>query len=92
MKIRNPWSSETFCGKGSDTDFEFWTSDLLRQANHQVEDDGCFYLTIEDFHQSVLYLTVNYYHPGWVHNYIQNIADDGGSKVFLFDVEPYQAG
>ena len=55
-------------------------------------DDGIFWISVEEFKKSMLYLVVSYYHPGWWHNYIPVKGDDGLLHTFLFDIKPGQEG
>lgn len=58
VKMRNPWGAETFHGSFSDSDAR-WTEELLEAASHTVANDGIFWITIEDYHNSFLQTWVN---------------------------------
>ena len=77
VKVRNPWSSEIYNGKANDNDSQFWNAKLRKELNHYSADDGLFWITIEEFYKSMLYVIISYYHKGWYHNYYENLGDDG---------------
>jgi hypothetical protein len=87
IKCRNPWSSETFCGICSDKDTDFWRSSAKKRLDHELQDDGIFYITLEDFHKSMLYMVVSNYEENWYHNYIENIGDDGEKHYYMFEIK-----
>ena len=47
VKMRNPWGHETYHGPWSDEDDSAWSSDLLDEANHEIGNDGIFFMPIE---------------------------------------------
>jgi len=61
IKLRNPWSSETYCGICSDEDTDFWSSNNKKALKHEIQDDGVFYITVECFWENMLYAVVSYY-------------------------------
>lgn len=87
IKMRNPWSTEKYAGDASDIDKNFWTNFMQVQIPHIRQDDGCFWITVEEFHKTMLYIVVSYYHEDWWHNYIRNQGDDGKEHTFLFDID-----
>lgn len=48
MQLRNPWGVETFKGRWSDKS-HLWTDDLLKQANHTLDNDGKHHMAFEDY-------------------------------------------
>jgi hypothetical protein len=86
IKIRNPWSSEGYVGELSDTDLSFWTTETLVTNNHELKNDGIFWISLKQFYNSMLYMVVTKFHQGWTHNYIISKDDDGNEHTFLFDV------
>lgn len=91
IKLRNPWSSETYCGVCSDEDTRFWRK-AGKDLDHEAQDDGVFYVTLEEFHKSMLYMVVSYYEENWFHNYIEAIGDDGEKHNYLFEIKKGQEG
>ena len=58
----------------------------MKNEKHELLDDGVFWITIEEFHKSMLYVVVSFYHDDWFHNYITQKDDDGEKHTFLFDI------
>ena len=50
---------ETFNGTWSDTS-DFWTDELRQEADHVHNDDGKFFISIEDYLQYLAYTTISY--------------------------------
>jgi calpain-15 len=49
IQLRNPWGSFEWNGDWADDDEENWTPDLRREAGWSSEDDGTFFMSLEDF-------------------------------------------
>lgn len=56
--------------------------------NHILQDDGVFWITIDEFFNTFLYVVVSFYQENWYHNYIFNEGDDGLQHYYVFDVLP----
>lgn len=48
VQIRNPWGSTEWLGDYSDED-SIWTPELSRECGHMVQNDGTFFMTLNDF-------------------------------------------
>lgn len=48
VKIRNPWSIEAYNGPWNDKD-PVWTPQLLKQAGHELGNDGIFFMPFHNF-------------------------------------------
>ena len=59
LGLRNPWGQETFNGTWSDTS-DAWTDELREEANHLSNDDGKFFISIEDYLKYLEYTTINF--------------------------------
>ena len=57
MKIRNPWNFEYFRGDWSDSSSQ-WNRELLAEAEHEILQDGEYYMSIEDFKENFEVVTV----------------------------------
>ena len=86
INMRNPWSTERFRGTYSDKDWRFWSNEMLHQLDHKRVDDGSFWISVEDFQSTMLYMVVSYWHPKWWHSFKRNEGDDGKEHSYVFDV------
>ena len=59
LALRNPWGLEKFNGTWSDSD-DSWTDELREEANHTNNDDGKFFISIEDYKQYLEYTNFNF--------------------------------
>ena len=64
VSIRNPWGREKWHGAWS-KDSELWTAKFKKEADEKSEDDGIFYMSVEDFHKWFESTTVSYDTAGW---------------------------
>ena len=87
IKLHNPWTQETYKGKCSESNAEFWTDELKAELGHTIKDDGVIWLTVEEFKASMLYACVTLYNKDNYHNYIHSEGDEGETKTFLFTLE-----
>lgn len=71
IRIRNPWSTEAFEGKAHDDDEDFWQQEVKNQVGHVSQEDGCFWMTLDEFYETMLYITISFYHDDWYHSYIE---------------------
>ena len=59
LALRNPWAREAFNGTWSDTS-DAWTDELREEANHLSNNDGKFFISIEDYIKYLEYTTVSF--------------------------------
>jgi len=78
VEMRNPWGIEKFAGDWSSSSSK-WTDDLLRQADHTLENDGKYFMSFEDYLENLEYTDISWDVTGWEHS---------GFMVFN-DNEPY---
>ena len=64
VKMRNPWGAETYSGKFSDGSSD-WNAELLEEVEHKQDDDGVFYMPVEDYHTSIETTFVSYDTTCW---------------------------
>jgi hypothetical protein len=64
VSIRNPWGKEKWHGAWS-KDSKLWTAPLKKEAGEKGEDEGIFYMSIEDFRKWFESTTVSYDTTGW---------------------------
>ena len=50
IKVRNPWAKESFTGDYSDSS-PLMTQAVRNELNHQVGDDGAFYMSLEQYYE-----------------------------------------
>lgn len=61
-KIRNPWGTETYSGSWSDSNL---TSEQIEALEHSMDNDGIFYMPLEEFHATYDNVGINYYRDDW---------------------------
>ena len=63
VKVRNPWATEGYHGDWSDKS-ELWTDELRAEVGAVVSNDGVFFMTIDDFKETmeVLFWSWNVQH------------------------------
>lgn len=49
LKLRNPWSQDVWKGDWSDSDTSHWNAQTKAAFGYEKADDGCFFITFEDF-------------------------------------------
>ena len=59
LALRNPWGKETFNSTWSDSS-EAWTEELREEANHTSNNDGKFFISIEDYKEYLEYTTISF--------------------------------
>ena len=85
LKVRNPWGYETYTGDYSDSS-PLMTEAVREELGHQIGDNGCFYMTMEQFFDQIYYTSINYDTESWHHAYFLALDDDGqGSSRGLFN-------
>lgn len=75
LQVRNPWHKEYYNGTWSDSS-EVWTEEVLAELGHTQEDDGFFYIPIEDFPLNFGAFTVARDVNNWSHSHVYVAADD----------------
>lgn len=73
--MRNPWSSEKFTGNWS-KDSPLWTDALKKEVGETSENDGIFFMSIEDYMAQVAYTEFNYDTTDWHTASFLKIGDD----------------
>lgn len=64
LYVRNPWGSKEWSGKWSDKDpdWDFYKSQV---SNFEIKDDGCFYISFNDYDKFFYITTICYYVEGY---------------------------
>ena len=91
VELRNPWGSEKWFGPWSDSSTE-WTDDLRKQVDHLSDNDGKFFMSIEDYIWQIEYTEFNMDVTKWSHSYYSVIGDDepvNRGAVFAGDDKEY---
>lgn len=73
IKLRNPWCTREWQGDWSDGDTKNWTDRLRKLANFQAEDDGYFYMSVQDYLKTFEFTTVGALgtnHSEWKHTWV----------------------
>ena len=59
VELRNPWGIEKFVGDWSSSS-DLWTEDLLRQADHTLENDGKYFISFNDYLNNLEYTDISW--------------------------------
>jgi len=51
VKARNPWGGEGYRGVWSDKDTAKWTPEAKNALNHELGNDGAFFIPFSEFHK-----------------------------------------
>tara|TARA_B110000285_G_C15066598_1_gene585487 strand:- start:808 stop:1293 length:486 start_codon:yes stop_codon:yes gene_type:complete len=51
LKLKNIWGTQTWNGKGCNSEDPFWTKELIEECNPDVWDEGEFFILYEDYLQ-----------------------------------------
>lgn len=86
LRIRNPWGNFEWTGKWSDSSPEWNATTKALVPDHEVKDDGTFYIEYSDYlvHFSETY--INYFSPLYIaktYNVPAEIADQGIVTEFV---------
>lgn len=78
VKLRNPWGEEGYSCDYSD-DSHHWTPELKKEAGakQKPEDDGIFFMTIENYYTQGLVTVVSYDTTGWFEDHFLMLNDKG---------------
>ena len=92
VKIRNPWDQEFYAGPWSDSASIWSNEELLTKASHELENDGEFFVSIEDWTQLFESITIAQDVQGWKRSNHEVLGDDlpvNRQQVFLNDSTKY---
>ena len=67
--LRNPWGREEYNGAWSDGDRRRWTPSEKAQRGIPEDDDGMFYINVEDYLEQMDVTFINYDTSNWAHSY-----------------------
>jgi len=79
VKMRNPWSSETFKGDWS-RNSDKWTPELKAEVGEDGADDGVFFMSLVDFHSNFSSTSINLDTTGMHNAYILKLNDQSPSN------------
>ena len=85
FKIRNPWGKGEWKGDYSDKSAK-WTEQLKRAVNHVDEEDGVFFMTVNDFRAHFSSFSTGYYHDDFVYNWLKDTFHPKHAKYYKFFV------
>ena len=76
VQMRNPWGSERYKCDYSDSS-DKWTPELRKEAqiDEKAENDGVFYMTIEDFYSMGQSTVISFDTTGWYYDYFMMLDD-----------------
>ena len=74
VKIRNPWGQEYYYGPYSDQ--SEWTQEELDFLDHELDDDGSYFVKIEDFPDFFESVTIAKDVQGWKRSSFEVLGDD----------------
>ena len=77
LKLRNPWDSDKYTGPYGDTSAEMTAAVATELGHTTTEEDGFFYMDINDFYKNFSSYGVTYNVEGWHHAYHLVLNDDG---------------
>lgn len=60
VQVRNPWGKKEWNGDWSDKS-PLWTEHTKAQVNYKNADDGCFWISFEDYDKFFYITTICYY-------------------------------
>ena len=66
--MRNPWGREQYNGAWSDSDSR-WTREVRNQRGIPENNDGLFYISVEDYLEHMDMTFINYDTTDWYHGY-----------------------
>ena len=76
VKLRNPWGEESYSCAYSD-ESKKWTPALRKEAGatDKAENDGIFFMTVEDYYRYGLVTVISYDTTGWYNDYFLMFDD-----------------
>ena len=84
LLVRNPWGREEYNGAWGDDDRR-WTSNNKRQREIPENNDGLFYISVEDYLEHMDLTFINYDTSDWFHAYFMMWDDPEENKGDSFD-------
>lgn len=85
VKLRNPWGHAEWKGAWSDSSY-LWTNQVRKDLNHEVADDGLFFMSFADYvlhFKSTTICIENRKEPATISNSTFNFAEDGAPQAFF---------
>lgn len=86
LQIRNPWGKKEWTGDWSDRS-PLWTETCKQQVNYQDKDDGCFWISFDDYIKFFYITTICYYNENFVPSIVCDEHAIGGYGVITFKIE-----
>jgi len=83
VHMRNPWANETYTGPWNDSSRQ-WTEEFKRQVPYSRQNEGKFFMTIEDFKRGFPLATVTYVQDDYVYSYFHRKGASKDSEKFDF--------
>jgi calpain-15 len=85
MQIRNPWGGTEWSGDWSDNS-PLWTDALKQELGWTAENDGTFWMSLEDFRKHFTSVTICRAYDNFRYKNVQSSQEEGGYKIFRVDV------
>ena len=86
LKLRNPWGKGEWNGAYSDVSNK-WTPELKRKLGWTNEDDGTFFMPVEDFIKEFEGVSVCHYRDDYVLSSLPDFNEDSTIAVYQFEVD-----
>ncbi|KRX05713.1 hypothetical protein PPERSA_09853 [Pseudocohnilembus persalinus] len=86
IQLRNPWGKKEWNGDWSDKSSK-WTEELKRQLYFTDEDDGIFWIKVEDFVKQFHYVTANYVKESYQYDSIKIPTKKNHSILLKFNIK-----
>ena len=90
LQLRNPWGKQEWNGAWSDNS-SMWTPALRKELNSVVENDGYFYISIDDFIRYFKFSNICKYNDDDVHSYTFRNKPVPQMNYFEFSIDAQQA-
>ncbi len=85
LQIRNPWGKKEWTGDWSDSS-KLWTENCKSQVNFSNSDDGCFWISFDDYDKFFYITTICYYRTDFVDSVVCDEHEIGGFGLVKFTV------
>ncbi|KRX05712.1 hypothetical protein PPERSA_09852 [Pseudocohnilembus persalinus] len=86
IQVRNPWGNKEWQGDWSDNSSK-WTDELKQKLNFTNEDDGIFWIKVEDFIKQFQNVTSNYVNESYTYDSIKIQTKEKTSILLKFNVK-----
>jgi calpain-15 len=86
LQIRNPWGGTEWTGDWSDAS-ALWTDELKKQLGWTAENDGTFWMNLEDFKKYFTTATICAAQDNFIYTNIQATQAPGGYRVFEVELQ-----